>query len=52
VALWSSVHRALMPGRALRVHGGNIVPAPDADAAALLDLAPEVVVPSVGPMAG
>ncbi len=49
-AIWSAAHRALMPGRALLVEGGVPVPAPGADAAPLLALAPEVVIPSVGPM--
>lgn len=50
-ALWSPVHRALMPGRALVVERGVPVPSPGVDAAALLALAPEVVIPSLGPMA-
>jgi hypothetical protein len=50
VALWSQPHRALMPGRALMVHGGALVPAPGVDPSPLLARAPEVVIPSVGPM--
>lgn len=50
-ALWSEVHRALMPGTALHVHAGRLVGAPGVDAAALLAMAPDVVVPSLGPMA-
>lgn len=50
-ALWSEVHRALMPGGALHVHAGRLVAAPGVDATPLLALAPDVVVPSLGPMA-
>lgn len=50
VALWSPAHAALMPGRAMRVEGGAAVPVPGADATALLAVAAQVVIPSVGPM--
>jgi len=50
VAIWSQPHRALMPGRALAVQGGALVPAPGVDPSPLLARAPEVVIPSVGPM--
>ena len=50
VALWSPVHRALMPGRALAVHDGALQPAPGVEAAPLLALGAEVVIPSTGPM--
>ncbi|MGB1626567.1 MAG: hypothetical protein ACPHET_02210 [Miltoncostaeaceae bacterium] len=50
-AWWSARHRALMPGRALRVSpDGVIVPAPGVDAATLLAVAPRVVIPAEGPM--
>jgi len=50
-AWWSAQHRALMPGRALRVSpDGVIVPGPGVDAAALLAVAPRVVIPAEGPM--
>ena len=50
-AWWSARHRALMPGRALRVSpDGVIVPGPGVDAATLLAVAPRVVIPAEGPM--
>jgi hypothetical protein len=49
-ALWSPVHRALMPGRALIAEDGVLVGAPGVDAQALLACAPAVVIPSLGPM--
>ena len=52
VALWSAAYRALMPGRALEVRDGALVAAPGVDAAPLLALGAEVVIPSVGPMQG
>lgn len=50
-ALWSNEHRALMPGTSLHVHAGRLVGAPGVDAAPLLAMAPDAVVPSLGPMA-
>lgn len=50
VALWSPVHRALMPGRALSVRDGALWPASAVDAAPLRALGAEVVIPSAGPM--
>jgi hypothetical protein len=50
VALWSVVHRALMPGRALAMDGGALVAAPAVDPSPLLALDPAVIIPSVGPM--
>lgn len=50
VALWSPVHRALMPGRAMEVRDGALQAAPGVDAAPLLALGAEVVIPSAGPM--
>lgn len=50
VALWSAVHRALMPGCALAMDGGALVAAPGVDPSPLLALDPAVIIPSVGPM--
>lgn len=50
VAFWSVVHRALMPGRALAVDARALVAAPGVDAAPMLALGAEVVIPSAGPM--
>lgn len=50
-ALWSPVHRALMPGTAMRAGAGGLVAQPGVDAVPLLALSPQVVVPSIGPMA-
>lgn len=50
VALWSQAHRTLMPGRALTVQGGALAAAPGVDPSPLFARAPEVVIPSVGPM--
>ena len=50
-AWWSARHRALMPGRALRVSPDGVMSAaPGVDAAPLLALSPRVVIPAEGPM--
>lgn len=49
-ALWSSVHRALMPGTALRVDAGRLVAEPGVDAGPLVAMSARVVLPSIGPI--